>query len=74
MNNIEKIKKPMMVVAGNPAARESEADQIVTALKKQGTPVWYMMAKDEGHGFQKKANRDFQFYATVEFLLEYLLK
>ncbi len=76
MNNIEKIKKPMMVVAGknDPRVPVSESDQIAGALKKQGTPVWYMMAKDEGHGFQKKANRDFEFYVTVEFLKEYLLK
>lgn len=76
MNNIEKIKKPMMVVAGNndPRVPVSESNQIVTGLKKQGTRVWYVMAKDEGHGFQKKANQDFQFYATVEFLQEYLSK
>ncbi len=76
MNNIDKIKKPMLVVAGknDPRVPVSESDQIVAALKKQGTPVWYVMAKDEGHGFQKKANQDFQFYATVEFLEEYLLK
>jgi dipeptidyl aminopeptidase/acylaminoacyl peptidase len=76
MNNVEKIKKPMMVVAGqnDPRVPVSESDQIVAALKKQGTPVWYVMAKDEGHGFQKKANADYQFYATVEFLQEYLLK
>jgi len=52
----------------------TESDQIVAALKKQGTVVWYVMAKDEGHGFQKKANRDFEFYATVEFLQQYLSK
>jgi dipeptidyl aminopeptidase/acylaminoacyl peptidase len=76
MNNIEKIKKPMFVVAGknDPRVPVSESDQIVAALKKQGTEVWYLMAKDEGHGFQKKANRDFEFYVTVEFLQEYLLK
>ncbi len=76
MNNIEKIRKPMFVVAGknDPRVPVSESDQIVAALKKQGTPVWYVMAKDEGHGFQKKANADFQFYSTVEFLQEYLLK
>ena len=76
MNNIDKIKKPMMVVAGknDPRVPVSESDQIVAALKKQGTLVWYVMGKDEGHGFQKKANQDFQFYATVEFLEEYLLK
>ncbi len=76
MNNIEKIKKPMMVVAGknDPRVPVSESGQIVEALKKQGTTVWYLMAKDEGHGFRKKMNQDFQFYATVEFLKEYLLK
>jgi dipeptidyl aminopeptidase/acylaminoacyl peptidase len=76
MNNIEKIKKPMLVIAGknDPRVPVSESDQIVAALKKQGTPVWYIMAKDEGHGFQKKANQDYQFYGTVEFLQEFLLK
>jgi len=76
MNNVEKIKKPMLVVAGknDPRVPVTESEQIVGALKKQGTPVWYLMAKDEGHGFRKKQNQDFQFYATVEFLEEYLLK
>jgi dipeptidyl aminopeptidase/acylaminoacyl peptidase len=76
MNNIEKIKKPMFVVAGknDPRVPVTESRQIFDALKKQGTPAWYLMAKDEGHGFRKKPNQDFQFYATVEFLQEYLLK
>ena len=51
----------------------TEAEQIVGALKKQGTPVWFLMARDEGHGFAKKKNADFQFYATVEFVRQYLL-
>ena len=76
MNNIEKIKKPMLVVAGknDPRVPVSESEQIVAALKKQDTPVWFVIGKDEGHGFRKKTNLDFQFYATVEFLEEYLLK
>jgi dipeptidyl aminopeptidase/acylaminoacyl peptidase len=75
MNNIEKIRKPMFVIAGknDPRVPVSESQQIADALKKQGTPVWLLIAKDEGHGFRKKANLDFQFYATVEFLREYLL-
>jgi hypothetical protein len=28
-------------------------------------PVWYFVAKDEGHGFSKKSNYDYRFYATV---------
>ena len=76
MNNIEKIKKPMFVIAGknDPRVPLSESQQIADALKKQGTPVWLLIAKDEGHGYRKKGNQDFQFYATVEFLQEYLLK
>jgi len=76
MNNIEKIKKPMFVIAGknDPRVPVSESQQIADALKKQGTPVWLVIAKDEGHGYRKKANQDFQFYATVQFLREYLLK
>jgi dipeptidyl aminopeptidase/acylaminoacyl peptidase len=76
MNNIERIRKPMLVVAGknDPRVPMSESDQIVEALKKQGTPVWYVLGKDEGHGFQKKANQDFEFYSDVVFLQEYLLK
>jgi dipeptidyl aminopeptidase/acylaminoacyl peptidase len=76
MNNIPKIRKPMLVVAGknDPRVPVSESDQIAEALKKQGTPVWYILAKDEGHGFQKKANQDFEFYSDVMFLQEYLLK
>jgi dipeptidyl aminopeptidase/acylaminoacyl peptidase len=66
----------MLVVAGknDPRVPLSESMQIVAALKNQGTPVWFLMAADEGHGFRKKANQDFQFYATIEFLKEYLLK
>ena len=76
MNNIEKIKKPMFVIAGknDPRVPVSESQQIADALKKQGTPVWLLIAKDEGHGYRKKVNQDFQFYATVQFLKEYLVK
>jgi dipeptidyl aminopeptidase/acylaminoacyl peptidase len=76
MNNIDKIKKPMFVIAGknDPRVPVSESQQVADALKKQGTPVWLIIANDEGHGYRKKANQDFQFYATVAFLQEYLLK
>ena len=76
LNNAHKITKPLFVVQGanDPRVPKSEAEQIVATLKKQGTPVWFLMAKDEGHGFAKKKNADYQFYATVEFIRENLLK
>ncbi len=76
LNNAAKITKPMFVVQGanDPRVPKSEAEQIVAQLKEQGTPVWYLVGKDEGHGFQKKKNVDFQFYATIQFMRDYLLK
>lgn len=74
-NNLDKIRKPLFVIQGanDPRVPKSESDQIVAALKRTGTPVWYLVANDEGHGFSKKNNRDFQFYATVMFMKQYLL-
>jgi dipeptidyl aminopeptidase/acylaminoacyl peptidase len=76
MNNLGKIQKPLLVVAGknDPRVPITESDQIVSALKKQGTPVWYIMATDEGHGFAKKGNSDYMYDAIEEFFDEYLLK
>ncbi len=76
LNNAAKIKIPMFIVQGgnDPRVPLNEAEQMVAKIKSNGTPVWYLMAKDEGHGFAKKKNQDFQFYATVMFVQEYLLK
>ncbi len=76
LNNADKIIKPLFVVQGgnDPRVPLSESQQIARTVRKNGTPVWYLMAKDEGHGFAKKQNRDFQLYATVLFMKEYLLK
>ena len=43
-------------------------------MRKNGSPVWYLQAANEGHGFSKKENADFLFYAMIEFLQTYLLK
>jgi len=76
LNRAAQIQKPLFVVQGknDPRVPFTEAEQIVATLKKGGTPVWYMVAADEGHGFAKKANADYQFYATTEFMRRYLLE
>ena len=53
--------------------KKAEADQIVIALRDRKFPVEYLCAPDEGHGFAKKSNADFQFQATVLFLKANLL-
>ncbi len=71
----DQIRKPMLVVQGrnDPRVPVTESDQIVETLQKTETPVWYIVANDEGHGFRKKRNSDFQFYATVMFIEQFLL-
>lgn len=75
LNNASKIKKPLFIVQGgnDPRVPRSEAEQMFTTLNRAGNVVWYLEATDEGHGFRKKGNTDFQFYATVEFMRKYLL-
>jgi dipeptidyl aminopeptidase/acylaminoacyl peptidase len=75
LNNVDKVTKPLFIVQGmnDPRVPRSESEQMVAALKRRGVPVWYLMAKDEGHGFRKKGNQDFQFYATILFTERFLL-
>jgi dipeptidyl aminopeptidase/acylaminoacyl peptidase len=76
LNNAARITKPLFVVQGgnDPRVPLSESVQMVQSVRKNGTPVWYLMAKDEGHGFGKKKNNDFLLYSMVLFIREYLLK
>jgi len=45
----------------------------VATLKKQKHAVWFSWRRTKG-GFAKKKNADFQFYSTVQFMREFLLK
>ena len=76
LTNASAIKKPLFVIHGknDPRVPLNEAEQIVTTVQKNGVPVWYLMANDEGHGFSKKKNVDYEFYTTVRFIEEMLLK
>jgi dipeptidyl aminopeptidase/acylaminoacyl peptidase len=76
VNNVSKINKPLFVVQGlnDPRVPVTEAEQIVKAVRDNGKNVWYLLAKDEGHGFQKKTNKDYLFNSIILFLEENLLK
>ncbi|NCO47724.1 MAG: S9 family peptidase [Sphingomonadales bacterium] len=69
------ISIPLMVVTGenDPRVPASEADQIVSAVRANGRPAWHLLAQNEGHGFRKKANADYQFWASLLFWQKYLL-
>ena len=70
LTNVSKIKKPMLIIQGanDPRVPQSEAAQMLKAIRGNGAEAWYILAKDEGHGFQKKSNRDAQNAAIASFL------
>jgi dipeptidyl aminopeptidase/acylaminoacyl peptidase len=55
---VEKIKKPLLIAQGanDPRVKQSEADQIVEAMKAKDIPVTYVLFPDEGHGFARPEN------------------
>jgi dipeptidyl aminopeptidase/acylaminoacyl peptidase len=73
--NAHKITKPLFVVQGlnDPRVPYTEAEQIVNIVRNNSGEVWYLLAKDEGHGFRKKTNRDFYIWSEVLFLEKYLV-
>lgn len=68
------IKKPLMVIQGanDPRVLQVESDELVDAVKTNGTPVEYVLFKDEGHSFTKKKNRITASNAYLAFLNTYL--
>lgn len=76
LNNAQAIRIPLLVVHGknDPRVPYTEAEQIVDAVRKNGVQAWYLRADNEGHGFARKVNADYQFYTTVMFLEAMLLQ
>ena len=76
LNNAGQIKVPLFVVQGrnDPRVPYTEAEQMVAAVRKNGVPVWYLLADNEGHGFARKSNADYYFYSSVQFFEMTLLK
>jgi len=70
LNRVGEIAAALYVIQGknDPRVPQSEAEQIVAAVRGKGKDVWYLLALDEGHGFQKKENRDYALVTTVDFL------
>ena len=75
LTHVNEITRPLLIVQGanDPRVPVSESEQMEQALRKNGIETWYLLAKDEGHGFRKQANREFQFLTTIHFLRKHLL-
>jgi len=72
--HVDRIRVPLLIVQGanDPRVKKQESDQIVAALHAKGYPVRYLLAPDEGHGFQKYENRMAMIVAIEQFLGERL--
>ena len=75
LTSAAKIRNPLLVVQGknDPRVPITEAEQVVAEVRKGGGPVWYVVGKNEGHGFAKKRNQDYDQSVRVLFLRQFLL-
>lgn len=70
LTRAEAIRKPLLVIQGlnDPRVPASESEQMVARVRANGAEVWYLAARDEGHGFRKRSNRDFELKTRATFL------
>jgi dipeptidyl aminopeptidase/acylaminoacyl peptidase len=74
LNRVDRIKTPLFVIQGrnDPRVPYTEAEQIVSAIKKRGGIVEYKLYDDEGHGVAKLKNRLELYPLVADFLDKYL--
>lgn len=75
LTRVSEFKIPLMVVTGgnDPRVPPSEAEQIIKAVRAKGGTAWHLLGQNEGHGFAKKENQDYQFWTSLIFWKKNLL-
>jgi len=70
VTNAAAIKRPLLIVQGmnDPRVPASESEQMMARVRAAGGEVWYLAAKDEGHSFRRKSNRDAYLQTVAQFL------
>jgi len=74
VTHVDRIGVSLFVAHGanDPRVPVGEAEQIVEAVRASGHEVWYMLARNEGHGFIRKENRDTFTELAAMFLARHL--
>ena len=64
------LRRPLLVVQGldDPRVPATQSTNLIAGLRARGDDVWYLAARDEGHGFRKKSNRDTYYEVAAMFL------
>ena len=75
LTSVDRLSIPLLVVTGgnDPRVPKSEADQMVAAVRAKGRTAWHLVGLNEGHGFGKKENQDYQFWTELQFWQQHLL-
>ena len=75
LTHVRELHIPLMVVTGanDPRVPPSEANQMVAAVRAAGRPAWHLIGQNEGHGFARKENQDYQFWVGLMFWQQNLL-
>jgi len=75
VTHASKIRCPLLIIQGANDARvpASESHQIADAVRKNKGDVWFLIYGNEGHGFRRKNNRDYQDAVIALFLKKYLM-
>jgi dipeptidyl aminopeptidase/acylaminoacyl peptidase len=70
LTNAKSLRRPLLIVQGmnDPRVPATESEQMLYAVRASGGNAWYLAAKDEGHGFRKKSNRDAYLETAAQFL------
>ncbi|MGN9812867.1 S9 family peptidase [Micromonospora sp. BQ11] len=71
---VDRIRTPLLVAQGANDSRvpQAQSDRIVASLRERGVPVEYLLAEDEGHGFENEGNRLRLYRAVDRHLAEHL--
>jgi dipeptidyl aminopeptidase/acylaminoacyl peptidase len=76
LTRVAELNVPLVIVTGSndPRVKPSESTQLVNAVRAQGGQVWHVIAANEGHGYLRKENQDYEFLTRVVFWNDRLLK
>jgi dipeptidyl aminopeptidase/acylaminoacyl peptidase len=74
LNFVDRIRVPLLLIHGanDPRVKQAESDQIIVSLRDKGQAVEYIVAPDEGHGFDGPENRMALAVALERFLAKHL--
>ncbi|WP_161956789.1 S9 family peptidase [Sphingosinithalassobacter portus] len=76
MQNADRITVPVLFIQGgnDPRVPQQQSEDMIAAIRANGVRVSYVLATDEGHGFEKSENSRISDGAQIAFLREMLLQ